>query len=42
MIDDLARQAVDALHRGQAESGWDAEACRVLEQLAAAATRRAH
>ncbi|WP_307833561.1 polyprenyl synthetase family protein [Pimelobacter simplex] len=42
MIDGLARQAVDALHRGQAEAGWDAEACRVLEQLAAAATRRAH
>ncbi|WP_240044312.1 polyprenyl synthetase family protein [Nocardioides albidus] len=40
MIDELAHQSVDALHRGQAEAGWDAEACRVLEQLAAAATRR--
>ncbi|WP_246086751.1 polyprenyl synthetase family protein [Nocardioides humi] len=40
MIDDLARQAVEALRRGQAEAGWDAEACGVLEQLAAAATRR--
>ena len=39
-IDELARQAVDALHRGRAEAGWDAEACAVLEQLAAAATRR--
>ena len=40
MIDDLAREAVAALRSGQAEAGWDAEACRVLEQLAAAATRR--
>ena len=40
MIDDLAQQAVAALHAGQADEGWDAGACRVLEQLATAATRR--
>lgn len=39
-IDALARQAVDALRAGQAEEGWDAGACQVLEQLATAATRR--
>ena len=39
-FDDLATEAVTALRRGQEEAGWDAEACRVLEQLAAAATRR--
>jgi geranylgeranyl diphosphate synthase type I len=42
MIDDLATQAIEALRRGQAEAGWDAAACAVLEQLATAATRRAH
>lgn len=38
----LAGQAVGALREAQAELGWDAAACGVLEQLAAAATRRAH
>lgn len=42
MIADLARQAVGALREGQAVEGWDAAACGALEQLAAAATRRAH
>ncbi|XBB68559.1 polyprenyl synthetase family protein [Nocardioides sp. WV_118_6] len=42
LIDELADQAVAALRRGQAEAGWDTEACGVLEQLAAAATRRAY
>lgn len=42
MIDALARQAVAALREGQSEEGWDAAACGALEQLAAAATRRAH
>lgn len=40
-IDALAHQAVEALRAGQAEEGWDAGACQVLEQLATAATRRA-
>lgn len=40
MIDDLATQAVGALRAGQADEGWDAGACQVLEQLATAATRR--
>ncbi|MFC5728418.1 MULTISPECIES: polyprenyl synthetase family protein [Nocardioides] len=42
MITDLGTRAVEALHRGRDESGWDPGACQVLEQLAAAATRRAH
>ena len=41
-IAELSGQAVAALRESQAELGWDDAACGVLEQLAAAATRRAH
>ncbi|HWI43895.1 MAG TPA: polyprenyl synthetase family protein [Nocardioides sp.] len=40
MIVDLGDRAVEALRRGRDEAGWDAHACGVLEQLAAAATQR--
>lgn len=42
LIERLASEAVDALRRGQQTYGWDAGACTALEQLAAAATQRAH
>lgn len=40
MIVDLGDRAVEALRRGRDGAGWDAHACGVLEQLAAAATQR--
>ena len=42
MIEDLTTRAVAALHEGQRAAGWDTDACVVLEQLATAATSRAH
>ncbi len=40
LIGELTERALAALGRGRDEAGWDADACRALEQLAAAATRR--
>lgn len=42
LIERLADDAVTALHRGAGEQHWDERAVGVLEQLAAAATDRAH
>lgn len=42
MIEDLTTRAILALDRGRDEAGWNADACGVLRQLAAAATSRAH
>ncbi|MFW6865997.1 polyprenyl synthetase family protein [Nocardioides sp. CPCC 206347] len=42
MIEELTTRAVAALDAGQAAGSWNAQACLVLRQLAAAATSRAY